>query len=317
MRVTNNAGLPQALVDAVANDDYIPGDSDISVTALIAPPQQRAILDAHQGEIVEDASDRLWALQGQLIHSLLERANENDLAETRYYVESDGWKVGGRFDHLTTKDAVLTDWKYTSVWSIIFGGVKPEWTEQLNLLDLILRQNGHIVDRLQVIAIMRDWSKLEARRKPDEYPQQQVVTLPVERWSELEQEEFLSRRVQLHQDARLRFDHGDPQVPCTPEERWSKPDKWAVMKEGRKSAIRVLDSREAAISYCLDNNLAGRPDDMNGNPLDHDRSAIMNRGIHIIHRPGEDVRCMSYCAASEFCEQFKANQAAMASSEDE
>ena len=83
MQITNKAGLPQAFVDAVKADDYDPGESDISVTSLIAPPRLVALRRANEAALTEDASERLWSLQGQIIHSLLERANVNDLVQER------------------------------------------------------------------------------------------------------------------------------------------------------------------------------------------------------------------------------------------
>jgi hypothetical protein len=37
--------------------------------------------------------------------------------------------------------------------------------------------------------------------------------------------------------------------PCTPEERWGRPTRFAVMKQGQKRAVRVFDTREEAEAY--------------------------------------------------------------------
>ena len=72
MVITNNAGYPEALVKAVENDSYSRGEGvDRSVTGLLAPPRQAALKEIHGHEIVEDVSDRTYALYGQLVHLLL------------------------------------------------------------------------------------------------------------------------------------------------------------------------------------------------------------------------------------------------------
>ena len=71
--VTNVHGLPEALVPAVTNDPYV-GGGDISVTKLIDAPQVRALTRKHHDKLVVDVSERIWALLGQGVHTVLERA---------------------------------------------------------------------------------------------------------------------------------------------------------------------------------------------------------------------------------------------------
>ena len=59
MKFTNKLGFPQAIADAVKNDPYSPGDSDITATQLISPPQQVALRKHCKDVIVEDVSDRV------------------------------------------------------------------------------------------------------------------------------------------------------------------------------------------------------------------------------------------------------------------
>ncbi len=72
MRLTNLLSLPQPIVDAVANDDYSRGNADISVTSLISPPRQVALLGQHYDELTEDVSDRIYSLFGKAIHKIIE-----------------------------------------------------------------------------------------------------------------------------------------------------------------------------------------------------------------------------------------------------
>ena len=124
MVITNNAGYPEALVKAVENDSYSKGEGvDRSVTGLLSPPRQAALKEIHGHEIVEDVSDRTYALYGQLVHLLLERAGEqsrNAINEQRLYAEVGGWTISGQTDTLTlTEDQrswIISDYKFVTAY---------------------------------------------------------------------------------------------------------------------------------------------------------------------------------------------------------
>jgi len=270
--ITNNAKMPAAIVAAVRNDPYSRGDADISCTTLIGPPMIRHLREQHADDIEEDAADRIWSLVGQAVHAVVERAAAPcELQEERLFAtfEADGVGpkvVSGQFDLFDGR--VLTDLKVTSVWSVK-AGIKAEWEAQLNVLAELLRCYGFEPRELQIVAIARDWRKNEAQRY-DDYPARQVVTLPVPLWPRRQAVEYIHARLQAHY-AR------DPE-PCTPDERWDKPDTWAVMRKGRKSAMRVLPSEEEAQRWKEDNG-----------------------GDSIVHRPGASPRCEQYCEVAQWC----------------
>ena len=280
--LTNLLDLPQPVVDAGANDPYSSGDADISVTRLISPPQQVALVKDHAEELVEDASDRIWSLLGQAVHTILERAGDGEgrIVEKRYTAEVNGWKVSGQIDII--EGGVLSDYKVMSVWEIIHG-LKPEKTQQLNVLKYLAQKNGEEVNGLQIVGIFRDWSASKAEHDRD-FPQKQIAVLPVQMWPDDKTEKFISERVDLHRRAQA-----GENIPCTDEERWSRPDKWAVIKVGRKSASRVLDSEEDAKRWRDENST---------------ESNVAHRA-KIVHRPGKNLRCESYCAAKTWCSQFE------------
>ena len=99
MKYTNFLNLPEPLVNAVVNDDYDRGSSDITVTELLSPPRKVALEKMHSDELVTDVSESMWALIGQAVHSILERSGTTGRTEERMYAEVLGWKVGGKFDH--------------------------------------------------------------------------------------------------------------------------------------------------------------------------------------------------------------------------
>jgi hypothetical protein len=283
MRITNRAGLPAAIVEAVRNDPYDAGDCNISVTRLIGPPQIRILERRHADELTEDASDRIWSLVGQIGHKILERAEAEALAETRLFADAAGWTISGQFDRMVLlPDGTLQDYKFTSVWAVV-DGPKPEWEAQLNVLRWLADANGYPPIRgLQLVAILRDWSRGKARQGGD-YPQQQVKVLPVPLWPLEEAARYVRERVLLHQEAERCAAAGEPLPQCTDAERWARPTKYAVKKPGRKSAVRVLDAEGEA----------------------REIAATVPSG-YVETRHGESVRCADYCAVADFCAQRRA-----------
>ena len=115
MQITNNANLPEAIVNAVRNDPYDAGACDISVTKLIGPPQIRVLEREHAEELTEDASDRIWSLIGQIGHGILERAEFTTSPSAALFAGIAGWRLSAASS--TTwllPDGTLQDYKFTS-----------------------------------------------------------------------------------------------------------------------------------------------------------------------------------------------------------
>lgn len=282
MRITNKYGLPDPLVKAVTHDEYSKGGSDFSVTELIKPPRVAALEITHADDLEEDASERLWLLMGKAGHEVLRRSSEGGIVEETVKVEFGGITLKGQMDYAVHLKA-LWDYKFTSVWAIK-DGVKPEWEQQLNVYKWMGEQYGVEIRELVIVAILRDWSKPEARRDKS-YVQSQVVVLPVRMWSKDQVERFVAYRIAMHLEAR-RGNLPD----CTAEETWEKPQKYAVMKKGNQRASKVTLDRFEAGQFIA--------------------SQSHPQMYSIETRPAERPRCEDYCAVSEFCEQFKAWKAA-------
>jgi hypothetical protein len=273
MQITNLTRLPEPLVNAVSRKRE-PRQGIISVTELISPPQMRALTLKHWSELTEDASDRIWATMGQLMHKLLEehgRESREHLIEHTLTSEVEGLIVTGTLDLYRNDGGVLTDYKFVSVWTTI-DGVKREWEQQLNLYAELLRRHGHAVNRLEIVAIYRDWSKMRAQ--DSSYPQSQVSVFDVPLWPQDEAAGFLEERVRLHKQA-----EGGVFIACTAEERWERRTKYALMRRGRKSALKLFDTHEEATA------------------------AVSQPDQYVEMRPGASTRCESYCAVSAFCQQ--------------
>ena len=270
-KITNLHNLPAAIVAAVQNDPYV-GGGDISATKLIDAPQIRVLGGKHKDQISVDVSERVWALLGQAVHTILERAGlrqEGMVVEERLYAEVNGWKVSGQVDTLHLESHKLSDYKVTTVFK---QHGSDSWTRQLNVLRWLAHQNGYEIKQLEVIGIFRDWRKTEAQRNPD-YPQAAIQTIPVPLWSLEDAEEYITERVYAHQAA----SRGEA-VPCTDEERWYSGDTYALMKTGGKRALKVSTDR------------AELPEP--------------SEGQYVALRKGEWKRCEHYCDVREFCQQW-------------
>lgn len=286
MKLTNKAGLPDAICRAAAaqQSEYIAGkgDGDISATTLIAPPQIDALVRQHEDKLSEDVSDRLWAIMGTAMHNILEAAETEAKVEERLYGQFCGWKVSGKYDRMLISKGLLQDYKFCSVYEYIFG-LKEDRVAQLNVLAQLAVMNGYTVNNLEVVMLFRDWRPADAQRDPKGYPQQQIARIPVTMWPEQKRISYIEQRVHLHQAAR----NGE-RIHCTDEERWVNGQKWAVMKKGRKSALKLCDSEGAAHQYLMERGLS-----------DADN-------VHYIEfRPGKYARCERYCPAKDVCPQYQ------------
>ena len=273
MELTNKYNLPGPIINAIKGFDHAyqkgRGDAKISVTQLINPPLIKFLKEEHYDEIVEDASGRIWSIIGSAIHSILEHAGSaNDLTEERLAVTIDDVKISGQGD-LYEADGTLSDYKVTSVWSVK-GYAKPEWISQLNVLAYLYEEAGFKVSKLQIVAILRDWSKGMSKRGGD-YPKCNVKVIPIERWSRDRALEYIKERIAIHTS--------DDVPECTSAEKWEKPTVYAVMKAGRKSAIKLYETREEA-----------EKDD---------------RGTYIETRPGSCLRCEDYCSVNKWCPYYE------------
>jgi hypothetical protein len=287
--ITNNHNLPQTLVNLAMRDTYSRGNANISVTELIGSPRIRILRSEKRSEIVTDVSELLWPLLGRALHNVVEQgADEQHVAEERLFTEVAGWRLSGGIDlqllgtgSSGERQVSISDYKMTTAWSVM--NPKLDWERQLNCYAYLAEKlRGWEVVDLTINAIVRDWSKHEAARR-EGYPETPLVVLPQTLWSFAERERYVTERMKLHQDAERSFDWGEPMPECTDEERWFRPGKLAVMKDGRVRALKLFDmnEREEAEAYAKENK--GRVEE----------------------RPGENTRCDSYCQVAQWCDQYK------------
>ena len=283
MILTNQFGIPETFVRAIKNHTH--EGAEYSASQISLPVRIRELTRRYSDELYEDVTDRIWQLVGSSIHYVLQKGEgQNELVEellTEKIRLSDGSDVqfSGTVDLFEPNNNKVVDYKITSVWSYVYGSRIPEWTEQINCYAYLLRCNFWNVDSGSVVMIFRDWNKNKAGEK--DYPAQQVMEIPVEIWPENQQYGFIDSRLRQFEMAKNLEDHELPF--CTADERWETPDSYAVMKKGRKSAVRVLSTREEAEAYMANNNLDSKH--------------------NIEFRRGEPRRCDKYCPVVEYCNQ--------------
>jgi hypothetical protein len=291
MKITNNFGLPQPFVDLATKSAYSKGEADYSVTEIISPPRIQRLRVKHWDDMSQDVSDMTWSLMGTMAHNLLEKKTGANLqAEERLYVEIDGVVLSGAMDLQEEVDGTIkiTDYKFTSAWALRED--KTEWVLQQNIYAwMVGKIKGQKVSSISICAFIRDWSRREAATNPN-YPQASAQVVPIALMDSSEVEAYIKERISLHRQAKVDADWDNELIHCTDEERWTRETKFAVKKEGRKTAVRVFDTQEEADAL-----LAEMP------PKD--------KGFIEI-RKGESVRCTgNFCGVSKWCSQFNKEQA--------
>jgi len=288
MKITNHYNVPQTIVRAVLDDEYDRGDSVMSVTQLISPPRIVLLQDLNKDNLQLDVVDKVPALLGTAVHKIIEKGSAGmpgHVVEERMFAEVLGWKISGAVDlQIDNGDGTwaINDYKVTSVYSVTSD--KPEWEQQLNCYAyLSYLAHGRVVSSLKIVAILRDWQRKQAELKPD-YPQAQIAVVDIPVWTPMQQKTFVEERVALHQAAQKAVDNGEPLAYCTDQERWVRGESWALMKEGRKSAIKLYDSEAEAREACTN----------------------FGSGHYVDHRRGSAIRCAgNYCLVSQWCRQYQ------------
>lgn len=285
MKITNRAGLPEAIVKACTTRRHNnPGR--LSATTLLNGTKQIVLTDRHWDELEEDVADRFWAIFGTAAHSVLEHEGKYDFAEEFMSHEMDGITVTGRIDNYNMQSEVVSDYKTCSIYKIKSHDFE-DWRRQGLIYAWLLIKNGFKVKTCRFIAIIKDHSKREAKRDPF-YPQVPLyvyeVVVTEEALSEIEA--FIKAKIADYHSCRQMADDAIPS--CTAKERWEKPPKFAVKKNGNKRATKVWDEKEDAEKHV--NNLGA--------------------GYSIEERPGESVRCQGYCSCCDFCSFYRDNIAA-------
>lgn len=283
MKVTNKLGLPEPFVEAVKSS-WRYTDKRYSVTQLLKGTREAILERRHRDEIEQDVSDMVWLIFGTAVHSILEKSQETDTQLKENFITADmpdGYTMSGIFDLYDDATGTVTDYKTASVWKVIYG----EWDDyrtQTLAYCWMLRKMGFDAKRGQIVALLKDHSKGKARRESG-YPPYPVYTVAWD-FTEDDFNGFEAWAVRKFEEIAEAEKLPDDELPiCTPEERWFKAGKFAVMKKGRKTAVKLYDDRTDAEIHAIE------------------------VGGYVEERKGRDGKCPEYCSACQFCSYWKEN----------
>ena len=284
MIITNKLNMPDAFVKAIQNSRHN-ADKCLSATTLLKGTKEIILTDRHFDEIEVDAADEVWAVFGTAVHAILEHQEDEAFKEESFSVGVFDYKVTGKVDRYDMKNETIEDWKTASVWKVLYKDF-DDWKKQGLIYAYLLKQSELNVRHIRFIALLKDHSKTEAKRRAD-YPQSPVYIYEFDvNPDELTGIEALIKAKVL--EVSCNADKKDDEIAgCTPSERWSTDPKFAVMKEGRKTAVKVCDTEEEALNFIEE--------------LEKDKDK------HFVEeRKGVDKKCEDYCPCAAFCSYYKA-----------
>lgn len=264
--------VPKWLLDALVktNERYDSGDSDFTATSLISPPMIVRLRKENDVEI--DPITYLSSFTGTSIHNQIETAlkdNPDYIIEKRFYTEVDGYKISGQIDLYEKSTKTLYDHKCTSIYKIT-GDDHLDYEAQLNINAYILQCNGIEVENLVISSFPQDWRNSE--KKKEGYPQIRFKALPMQLWKLEQTVDFIRERIALHTQEKVDI--------CSARDRWKTEDKYAVLRNGRRTALKLHDTELDAYKHVAQ--LGGSP--------------------HFVQkREGYNRRCMEYCVVNKFC----------------
>jgi hypothetical protein len=290
MKLTNNFGMPETILNVIARPQYSKGKANMSVTELLNSPRIVQLKRKHWNDLTEDAADMVWSIFGTAIHNILEHGKgDTHIVEERIHVELNGMRISGAIDlqEMTPEGIILSDYKTTSAWAVM--NEKQDWHNQLNSYAFLVEAAKNLpVTKLQIIAIVRDWSRRDAATR-EGYPKAPIVVIDIPLRSFEERLAYVRSRISLHGDALFEMETDGEMPECTPEECWEKPTMYALKKDGNVRAKSVHETSEAA-----DTALAAATE-----------KAKKGEKFLIEVREGDRTRCSSFCQVAGMCSQYQ------------
>ncbi len=282
MNITNHNKIPKPIVRALKHNWYSGKDADhfCSVTELLKSEKLFVLERRHKDQITVEASDLIWSLMGSAMHRVLEASETQDtLNEERLFAKVNGKIISGGVDLYEKR--TITDFKFTSVWSYIYPSRKRDWEQQLNFYSYLYRSAGFEVDKLQIIAVFRDWSA--GKGKFDKNYPHQIEIIPIKQWDMDRCENFIREKLfKLEMALRL---PDDAIKECSPRDRWQNDDIYAIMKKGNKRAVKLCKSKEQAHAYMKTN--------------------VNKDKLSIELRKSIPRRCEDYCMVNHYCHYYR------------
>lgn len=273
MKISNHHNIPEAYVNMANQMIRKPDPNVFHVTELCDSPLIRILRYLHWDELEVDVTEMMWAIDGVVMHEFVAKYSPpHTLTEEELEVIFNGYTIKGRPDlyHIVEGKGIIEDHKNTSVYAFLLSE-KEEWEQQLNMYAWLYSHYGLKVDELKIQAKLRDWMKSKTYRD-SHYPDVPFITKSIPLWTQENTESFITRRIKAH---------CSPDPVCTDRERWGRSPGYAVMKPGKKRALRVLPRFELAEQWIMDN--------------------VPNGNVNIEERKREYIRCKDYCPVRMVC----------------
>jgi hypothetical protein len=290
MKLTNRNNLPETIINVIRRPEYNKGKSNMSVTELLNSPRIVQLKRKHWHELEEDASDMVWSIFGTAIHGVLEHGkDDHHIVEERIHITMDGIRISGAIDlqEVEADGIIVSDYKTTSAWAVM--NEKQDWHNQLNSYAYLVEASKKApVKKLQIVAIIRDWSRRDAANR-EGYPKAPIVVIDIPLWTFEGREAYIKSRISLHGDAFFEMETDGEMPECTPEEMWEKPTTYALKKDGNLRAKSVHETREAAETALADAT----------------EKAKKSEKFTIEVREGDRTRCSSFCQVAGMCSQYQ------------
>lgn len=270
MRITNNSGLPECLVDLIKADQKPPIENRFSVTQIIGNIPELLLNRKYYDYIDLDVSDCVNTIFGTAVHDLIEKFDKTGMAEYDVEYSIGQYTIAGRIDLYDETTHTLIDWKTASSFKVKKGDFS-DYKKQGLVYAWLLLKNGIIVDKLAFYVFIKDWN--ERCEFPHIYKWEYKVTIN----DLIYIEQFLNDQL-----SKITTYDIDNLPKC--EDTWYTGDKYAIYSKSNARADRVFDSEQEAHDY-ITNHCGG-----------------VGR-IEI--RKGQHRKCQNYCTCRSFCKYWK------------
>lgn len=354
MKITNRKNLPAALVRACENDPYDPGTADISITRLVAPPRQVALIKQHTDEITNDVADRIWALRSQGIHCVLERAVDTN--PKRAAVVNAYKAIQETISLLIDDPSVAHQPAATAAAKVLMPALvgleslvrsippspdapneiaEVRWEREAlgwrvsGKLDLVTVAQGKLTDWKDTSV----WSikdALDARTagsgKKEWTAQVNLLGLFGRGYGyRIRQVEVGAFGRDWRRNEKLRYDdYPDDEVTVVPQPLWSEAEAIRYLEErvalhqpaqaGKLPDCTPEERWEKPTQYAVTKKGRKTAVRLYENRTLADQHAASQPDLTVVVRPGESTRCAQYCDALPFCDQGQKILAALAAS---
>lgn len=270
-QLINGLKLPKVVFDVIDNiaSSYDSDGSDFTPSSLTRPPYMR-VLERKHGRQQTQINDSILSVIGTAFHYAAEfHIGEGAEPEHRAFqtVTVDGvdYKVSAQLDLYDTVSKYLFDWKCVGKYTAkkIMAGEAHDYEFQLQLGRwLYEKETGKQVSGLANVIILRESVGFDASL-------QSVMVKEYDIWSDRLVVQQLTRKIQDQLSER----------ECDDNDRWAKPGRWKVKREGNKT-FKWFDTYGEAEKY-----------------------AIETKGetptVHTV--PGTQLRCEKYCEYRDVC----------------